>query len=463
MKKIILLTGLSVSMVLTCFSANAADKNQEKSFEWRAGTSSVIITPGEPTWMAGYSSRDRPSEGKIHDLWAKALAIEDESGNRALLVTADIRNFPKNISDRIRNRIEEEYGLTRAQVILNGSHTHTGPLMYSDMNYPYYISKLTEQQRHVVAEYSEWLVNRIVELAGNAIQSMEPAHLFAENGVTRFAVNRRNNPSGTIEQTTELAGPTDYSVPVLKVTNQAEEMIAIVFGYACHPTVLAGYEFSGDYPGFAQIELENKYPGITALFFQGAGGDQNPLPRRSVALAEQYGRSLAAAVKRVLQEEMRPLESQLSTAYNEVDLPLKTPPTKQELEVMIDEYSGNQRRWASWSLEKLQSGESLITSYPYPIQVWRVGHQPIFSLGGELVVDYAIELKRMFGYDIFVMGYSNDVMSYIPTARILREGGYEGASSQWVRGMPSLWKTEIETLILEGTLRMAENAEVPIQ
>src|SRR5690606_39897908 len=68
--------------------------------------------------------------------------------------------------------------------------------------------------------------------------------------------------------------------------------------------------WSGDYVGFAQIALEKAYPGTTALFFQGAGGDQNPLPRRTVALAEQYGNTLAAAVERVVKEEMRPLSPQ---------------------------------------------------------------------------------------------------------------------------------------------------------
>ena len=69
------------------------------------------------------------------------------------------------------------------------------------------------------------------------------------------------------------------------------------FGYACHPTVLDGYEWSGDYPGFAQIELEKSYPGTVAMFFQGTGADMNPLPRRTVPLAQQYGEELAAAVQ----------------------------------------------------------------------------------------------------------------------------------------------------------------------
>ena len=67
-----------------------------------------------------------------------------------------------------------------------------------------------------------------------------------------------------------------------------------------------------------------------------------------------------------------------------------------------------------------------MSSYPwYPVQVWNVGGQAIFAFGGELTVGYTVDLKRIFGQDIFVFGYSNDVMSYIPTAKMLTEGGYE--------------------------------------
>jgi len=140
---------------------------------------------------------------------------------------------------------------------------------------------------------------------------------------------------------TDLNGPNDYAVPVLKVMNEAGNLMAVVFGYACHATVLSIYHLSGDYPGFAQIELEKMHPGITAMFFQGAGADQNPLPRRTVYLAQQYGRELAAAVDRVLSEEMRILAPSISTAYSEIRLPLSKPPTREELMKMEEESSGS--------------------------------------------------------------------------------------------------------------------------
>ena len=159
------------------------------------------------------------------------------------------------------------------------------------------IYPLDDAQLAKITRYSRWLETRIVDLVGQAMRNLAPASLASGNGVTRFQVNRRNNNDALLTQLTELKGPNDYAVPVIKVLDAKGRVKAIAFAYACHPTTLDGYEWSGDYVSYAQMELEKAYPGATALFFQGAGADQNPLPRRSVALARQYGRELSAAVQ----------------------------------------------------------------------------------------------------------------------------------------------------------------------
>ena len=429
---------------------------QKKS--WKAGTSKTIITPQEPLWMAGFASRTEPAQGTLHELWIKALALEDAEGNRAVLVTTDLLGLPKELSDQIRTKLETRFLLSKSQVILNSSHTHSGPVLSNSLSdiYP-----LDRSQMDQVRRYSEKLVQQVVDLAGQAFDNLEPAEIFAENGVARFQVNRRNNDANTLDRLTELNGPSDAAVPVLKVVNGQGNLTAVVFGYACHPTVLSGYEWSGDFPGFAQIELEKLYPGTTALFFQGAGADQNPLPRHTVPLAKQYGKTLAAAVERVLSEDMKQLAPHLQTAYSEVALPLTTPPTSEELSQYIERSSGYQQTWAIRLLEVTKAGNPMPTSYPFPVQAWKLGDLPIMALGGELVVEYAIQLKRIFGQHIFVMGYSNDVMSYIPTATILREGGYEGAIAQMVYGLPSPWDSDLEILILNEMIHVAEKAGIP--
>lgn len=439
-------------------SSVASPGQSTDSTVWKAGVARAVITPEHAMWMAGYGSRVHESEGTLHDLWAKALAIEDAKGNRGVLVTTDLLGFPKDLSDRIRDRISRKFGLERSEIILNSSHTHCGPVLGEALLDVYPL-----EQSHIkkIRRYTSELEDRIVSLIGASLEAMQPARLSSSNGVARFQVNRRNNDAATLSVASDLNGPNDYAVPVIKVQDLSGKLLAVAFGYACHNTVLDNYQWSGDYAGFAQLELEQLHPGVTAMFFQGAGADQNPLPRRTVALARQYGRTLAAAVDRVLQDNMRPIASTLSTAYAEVPLSLNRAPEKAEFARMANEFSGYQKRWATRMLRKVQEGEVLPTTYPYPLQVWKVGDQSIFTLGGELVVEYSISLKRIFGEDVFVMGYSNDVMAYIPTTTILREGGYEGKTSQIVYGLPSTWASDIEAVILHEMVRLANQAGVP--
>lgn len=442
-------------IILFCNSTVAGDQQQSKG--WKAGVARSVITPKEPIWMAGYGSRDHPSEGTLVDLWAKAVAMQDASGKKVVLVTTDLLGIPQKMSNRIRDRIGSSYGLTRSQIILSSSHTHSGPVLQDALSdiYP-----LEPQHREVIKRYSADLENKIVGLAGEAIKSMVPALIYSGNGVTRFQVNRRNNVEKNIATLTDLNGPNEYSVPVLKVADASGNIIAVVFGYACHATCLSLYQFSGDYPGFAQIEVEKFHPGATAMFFQGAGADQNPLPRRTVQLAQQYGRELAAAVERVLSEDMKTLEPVIQTAYSEVQLKFQAPPSKSELQTMAKEQKGSSQRWAQSQLKRLETTGSLLTSYPYPVQVWKLGNQALMTLGGELVIQYAIELKKMFGQDVFVMGYANDEMAYIPSETVLQEGGYEGDTSQKVYGMPSKWETAIQAKILGEFKKIAPKAGV---
>ncbi len=429
---------------------------------WQVGVAKTVITPKQPMWMAGYAARTKPAVGKLHDLWAKALFVEDNSGHSALLITSDLVYFTTNVSEQIRNEIQKKTGLTKAQIILNSSHTHSGPeLIGNDFRYTYsmhadLVNQTGGKYVKMSEGYSHWLIRQIVKLAESAKRSKRPANIYSGNGIVRFQVNRRNNKEAELTNSTELKGPNDYSVPVLKVEDKRGHIKAIVFGYACHATVLDGYQWSGDYPGFAQLELENRYKGATAMFFQGAGGDQNPLPRRTVPLAKQYGMELASAVERILGEDMQPLSPKLKTAYSEVVLNFaKSDLTAEEqLSNVIKkpEYPDYLKRNAKLVLDKLKAGVDINTSaYPYPVQAWGMGEQLIIALGGELTIGYAIRLKQILGENIFVLGYCNDAMGYIPTVKILEEGGYEGTGPPI---FPMLWASDIEEVIVNEVARI---------
>ncbi len=437
--------------------AQALDKDRS---QWSAGVARADITPQTPLWPAGYAARTQPTEEALHPLWVKALALEDGDGNRALLVTSDILGFPKAMSDSIRDRIEQMHGLTRAQIILSASHTHGAPVIANSLRciYPYD----AEEEARLMA-YAVEMEERIVALAGEALATLEPAMLFAGNGIARFAVNRRNNAERDLVSTSTLAGPQDHAVPTLKVARGDGALIAVVFGYACHATVLADSTWSGDYPGFAQLALEEVYPDATAMFFAGCGADQNPLPRRTAALAQQYGRTLAAAVMRVLGEDMRPLEGRLETAYREVVLELEEAPNADTLRERVANAGGYERSCNQWLLDRMEQGETLPVSYPYPVQLWRLGDQVLVTLGGEVTVPYAVGIKERFGHDAFVMGYANDLMAYIPSETILEEGGYEGKTSQLIYGMPNVWKSGIEAKIHDAVTALYDETALRSQ
>ncbi len=446
---------------------------------WRAGVAKVNITPDNFMWMGGYAGRNRPAEGKLTDLWAKALVLQDEKGRQGVLITLDICSFPKEMSDRLFAKLQQQKKLSRDQVIFNCSHTHSGPVV---MNSLFNIYPLDSAQVILIKNYTETLEKKILEAVDLAFASMQQVQISAGNGMAKFQVNRRNNNEGLLLLQSELKGPNDFAVPVLRLMDEKGKILALLFGYACHNTVLDGYQWSGDYAGFAQIELEKSYPGAIAMFFQGAGADLNPLPRRTIPLALQYGRELAYAVEKVVREEMAPLNAEFASAYTEISLTLNDPPKQEDL-IRLSEDSSSWfiQRAAKRLKARIDKKESVEKTCLYPVQIWKLGNLPVFTLGGEVVVDYAIALKKLFGLSTFVMGYSNDVMAYIPSTTILRESNmhgqanvfydpvdkqkfsYEGGlDSQLEYGLPSTWRADIENIILGAALRLAEEVNVPL-
>lgn len=422
--------------------------------EWKVGLGKARITPAEPIRMGGYAARNRPSDqdGNLTELWVKAIVFFDAEGKRSLLVCADIIRFPKFVSDEIRNELLRKYGLSKEQIILNGSHTHSGPeLDPAQIRY-----MATQKELEVVEKYTGTFIKQTLAAVDAAFSNSFEATIHSGSGVTRFAVNRRNNKESDIASLSELKGPADHSVPVLKIVDKKEKVRAILFGYACHPTVLSDYQISGDYPAFAQMSLEEKFPEAQAMFFIGAAADQNPLPRRKVQLAIQYGEELSSAVQAVLAGPMKPLQPELGFSYQEIALRYEQAvPGLKELEAIRDDTVRNPN-WivnkAKVLIDQINSGQPVPASYPFPVQVWTIGDQTLVTLGGEIVVEYSWKIKELLGPQTIIIGYSNDLMSYIPSQVVLREGGYEGSRSSL---FTNPWHADIEDSILQEVRRQA--------
>lgn len=427
--------------------------------QWRAGVAKAVITPDTPVWLAGYGSKRVP-DGKLHDLWLKVLAIEDARGNRAVLITSDFQGVPRSMSDRVFDRLEKEQQIKRHQVMFTFSHNHCGPRLGDDL-IDYY--PVEAEQEQLVAEYTSRMIDVTVDAVARALKDLSPARLAHGQGTTNFAVNRRNNKEAEVPQMLAegkpLAGPVDHAVPVLTVKRQNDELIAIVFGYACHPTTLSFTTWCGDYPGFAQLEIEQAYPSAQAMFVNTCGGDQNPLPRRSVELCEKYGHMLASAVKEVLASKpLKPITAELDTKFDMVPLPYLEVMDREAFVRYTSDGNPIRARWAARMLKKLEHGDRLEGEYPYPIHFWKLGTQVrMIGMGAETVVDYALRFKSSYGPGTWVCGYSDDMISYIPSRRVWEEGGYEGGSNLYEYGRPALrWSGEIEQLISQSVDKLSK-------
>lgn len=427
---------------------------------WKAGAAKANITPEKFMWMAGYGSRDKPAEGKLTDLWAKALALEDAHGKRCVLITLDLVGIDRGLSQAVCEKLKQRYMLEREQIAICVSHTHTGPVVAKNLRPMHYLL-LDQAQRALIDEYAAFLEAKIVAVVGEALGRLEPSSLAWGSGEAKFAVNRRNNPEPKVPELQAagmLRGPVDHDVPVLAVKNAAGKLKTVVFGYACHATVLSFFQWSGDYPAFAQIELEKTHPECLALFWAGCGADQNPLPRRTVELAQAYGKQLAESVEAVLAKELSPVAPELAASYREIPLPLGKLPTLDEVTASVASTDKYVAARGKMLLAEIEAGRPLAKTYSYPVGLWRLGTDVQFVfLGGEVVVDYALRLKsELRGTKSWIAGYANDVMAYIPSRRVLLEGGYEGGGAMVYYGLPASWAPEVEELIVAEVLRQAK-------
>jgi len=445
--------GIVVALLICVASlAHAADS-------WKAGAAKINITPDQPLWMSGYAARDKPASGKMTDLWAKALAIEDPAGKRAALITLDLVGIDRGLSVSICDKLQKKHGLDRSQIAINCSHTHSGPVVNRNLR-PMHEYALDKQQQNLIHQYADKLERSIQTVVEEALGKLAPASLAWGSGRTDFAVNRRENKANDVpklRETGQLKGPSDHDVPVLAVKDAGGKPIAIATGYACHATVLDGYEWSGDYPGFYQIELEKQHPGAIALFWAGCGADQNPLPRRSPELAERYGKQLADATEAVLAQPLTPITGRLQTSYREIPLSFAPLPSRDDLIMQTKDTNKYVAMRAKMLLEEIDGGQPLSPTYPYTVQLWRLGNDlEWFFLGGEVVVDFALRTKsEQHGTTTWLAGYSNDVMAYIPSRRVLTEGGYEGGGAMVYYGQPTIWSEQVENQIMAEINRQA--------
>jgi neutral ceramidase len=427
---------------------------------WQAGVASTVITPREPIWLGGYGGKKTPALGKIHDLHLKALALSDPQGNRAVIVTADLIGFSREYTEAVTAEITRKFGLPRDAVLINTSHTHCGPETRAERDA---VLGMPEEYKIKNARYVEELKGVCVETVGKALKDMKPAAVTF-SGVEMsapFAVCRRVPTPHGIEyhsgpSSYYTGGPRDDTVPVLKVAAPDGKLRAALFGYACHPITLSVDYYCGDYPGFAQQYVEEAYPGAVAMFMQGCGAQLVPNARFQIEYAQGHGRTLADAVKKALDGPQTEVSGPVRCAYREPLLQFKPLPERSVLEEAAKSKESiptapllSQEKAAAL-LKRIDAGERIPLTVPCPVQVISFGKELLLvGLGGETTTDYSVSLKTEFqGRFVWVAGYCNSVFGYLPSLKIVREGGYEGGVAYNYTQYPGPFADDVESRVL---------------
>lgn len=415
-----------------------------------AGLAVRDVTPELPIWLAGYAARKQPATNIDSRLLVQALALKNPTGERFVLVSLDNCEVNHAFTAPALEQIQSRHGLGPGEVMIVSSHTHSAPVLEQTLEGMYSMGPADKER---VRGYSALLRSKLVEVVGAALADTQPALLAQGRGRATFAMNRRVYRDDRVDFGENPDGPVDWDVPVLRISGTNGTARAVLFGYACHGTSIQGDDFyivSGDYMAYARQHLEALYPGVVAMYLTGMGADSNPSPRGSLLDSKRHGLELAGAVAGVLSHPLEPVRGPFRLAYTEVDLPLEDPPARGKLDQDAQSQDVYIRNRATACLALLAAGKPM-PGVRLPVGVVRLGRDLTFvAMGGEVVVDYATRFKRLFAADRpWLVGYAFEVPCYIPSARIIKEGGYEAQSSLIYYGIYGPFRCRVEEVLLE--------------
>lgn len=438
------------------------------------GCASEVITPDSPVFMHGYGAREQKSDGVHDDLYVKAVLLE--ANKQLLILTIDALGSDRSFVDGIKDALLEAFGLEHDQVLINFSHTHhsvffTG-LDADKRRGAYSISQDRWPESESEVDYTEdeklyrSMRDTIIKMTHNCRRNLMEGELYVGRMHSDFAVSRRKPDSnGTIEWRPNYDAEIDKELLVLKLTDLAGKVKGILYNYGCHTTAMgAQLKLSNDFAGKTSSVLEEAYPGATALFLQGCAGELKPLKSAdgdkfkalSYEEMEQAGTDLANDVLKLLADgTFEKIQCDFRTAL--VDPLLYTEQTEASFYEPIANESTSlfYRNAAKRTIEAIQNG-SIKDRLPHYICLWHLdANTRLVAMEGEVSTEYSLLIKRLLRpYTTLTLGYTNGVYCYIPTRKMIREGGYE-ASCNFFFNLRGPWVPEIEDIII-GQIAKAE-------
>lgn len=422
------------------------------------GLASVDVTPRHPVRLNGFGSRTRESQGVRLPIHARAIAIgplaepddaaaagpEAANAGTVVVITVETLGIPAEITERLAARLAV-HGIARERVALCATHTHSAPMIRGCANTLFGQPIPADQWGRILAATAD-LEAKLEEVALAALADRRPAALSHVTGRLGFAFNRRT-----------AGGPVDHDLPLLVVRGPAGDLRGLFSTYACHCVTLSDDLLGGDWAGSASLHLERRHPGALALVSIGCGADANP--RGGVLGADEraadlLGREYADEVDRLLGLAGRTVTAPPRGTLERVSLELAAPPSRGEWEERARQ-PGAVGHHARTQLERLDRGEALAERIASPVQAIRFGEELAWVfLPGEVVVDYAVRLKRELDAGrVWIHAYANACPGYVPSERILREGGYEGGGATIYYDIPAPYAPGLEETIVAAVHR----------
>ena len=421
-----------------------------EDLQYQVGVAKTDITPDYPIRLSGYGSRREETSEIAQRIYAKSLAISHQDDDPFVMILVENVGIPDHLTKEVANRLSKVARVSRERFVICSTHTHSAPCL-SGMLATLFGQPIPSDHQQRIDQYTVELVNQLERVAISAIDCRIPARLAWTIGNVAFGKNRRTE-----------GGPVDHSLPVLFALNKNGNPIAIWASYACHTTTLGLNCINGDWAGYAMEKIEADYPNVMALISLGCAADINPHPRGEFEHARQHGHTLADEINRSVESGMEPITGKLSGATKRVPLPFDTIPSRGEWEKRAEQ-NGAFGYHAKVQLEKMDGGKKLQTKISYPIQTWAFSDKLlIVFLAGEVVVDFSHRLKDELDHNrLWINAYSNDLPCYIPSVRILNEGGYEGKDAMIYFDRPTHFRPEVEELIISQVHELAPKEYLP--
>lgn len=418
--------------------------------QYLVGAAKIDVTPQHPTLLAGYGSRTEEHVAVETKIWARALALGDREAS--LVIAVDNCGIPAPLVKQVADKLLAARGLPAERLVVAATHTHNAPTLPGYAPFLWQ-GRTTDAQWERTERYSAWLVERLVEVGCAALDARRPATLAWGQGRVTFGGNRRVLESGRWVGFGHMeTGPVDHSLPILVARDADDRIIAIWVNYACHCTTLGDRNtVGGDWAGFSNEYIEAAFPQTIALTTIGCGADVGPQPTGNEQFTRAHGREIADEVQRLVGQKLSPITQPLRVSRRAIKLPLDKPPTREEFE-QRSRGQGFEAEHARHMLKLLDETGTLPDHVPYTISTWRFGDElGIVFLAGEVTVDYAVRLKSELDWTrLWINGWSNDIPCYIPSRRLLGEGGYETDFSMIFYGHPTRFAPEVEEVLVSA-------------